>query len=125
MAAGSSTTGLARLTCLEDVVSQIDIPVPLIVDGGFYRGSDIVKAIAMGADVVGLGRLEAWALAAGGVEALTACLRILRAEIVETMALCGTPRLSDLTPALVENAPVVTQSDVLSAFPLLSLDEGY
>ena len=79
----------------------------------------------MGADVVGLGRLEAWALAAGGVEALTACLRILRPEIVETMALCGTPSLSHLTPALVENSPVVGQSDVLSAFPLLSLDEGY
>ena len=117
--------GPGALDVLEDVVREIDIPVPLIVDGGFYRGSDIVKAIAMGANMVGLGRLEAWALAAGGVEALTACLRILRAEIVETMALCGTPRLSDLTPALVENAPVVTDSDVLSAFPLLSLDEGY
>ena len=84
-----------------------------------------LRPLPWGADMVGLGRLEAWALAAGGVEALTACLRILRAEIVETMTLCGTPRLSDLTPALVENAPVVTDSDVLSAFPLLSLDEGY
>ena len=79
----------------------------------------------MGANMVGLGRLEAWALAAGGVEALTTCLRILRAEIVETMALCGTPSLSHLTPALVENATVVGQSDVLSAFPTLPLDEGY
>ena len=42
--------GPGVLDVLEDVVSQIDIPVPLIVDGGFYRGSDIVKAIAMGAD---------------------------------------------------------------------------
>ncbi len=117
--------GPGALDILENVVSQMDVPVPLIIDGGFYRGSDVVKAIAMGADLVGLGRLEGWALAAGGVEALVQCLAILRAEIIETMALCGTPTLADLNPSLVEPAPLVSTPDVLSAFPLLQLDEGY
>lgn len=108
---------------LPEVADAVAGRVPVLVDGGFMRGADIVKALCLGASAVGLGRLEALALAAGGSTALTAALGILEHEIRTTMALLGASRLEDLHPALLTGAVPVNPPGVLSAFPLL--DEDY
>ena len=118
--------GPGALTILPEVLAAVDGNAEVVVDGGFYRGTDIVKAMALGANAVGIGRLEAWAMAAGGEPALVRCLQILKHEIAETLALCGVSNFSELDPSFVERAPAVTDSNVFSAFPLLNLDDqGY
>lgn len=114
---------VGSLTVLPDIVAEVDGQVPVIVDGGFYRGSDLVKAYALGATAVGLGRLEGWAMAAGGQGVLTRCIELLQREVAMTMALCGVASLDELDPSFVTEADVVTDSSVFSAFPLI--DEGY
>ncbi len=118
--------GVGTLDVLPEIVKEVGGRAQIAVDGGFYRGTDILKAIALGADVVGLGRLEAWALAAGGSPVLVRCLAILKHEIEESLALCGVTSFADLDASFVVNAPPVVQADVFSAFPLLDLeDAGY
>ncbi|HAK51854.1 MAG TPA: alpha-hydroxy-acid oxidizing enzyme, partial [Gammaproteobacteria bacterium] len=92
----------------------------------FYRGTDIVKAIAMGANAVGLGRLEAWAMAAGGAPAVVQCLDLLKAEITEVLALCGVNSFKELDESFVTDAQPAVPPSVYSAFPLLNLEnKGY
>ncbi len=112
----------ACIDALPEVVSAVDGRVPVVVDGGFMRGADVVKALCLGATAVGLGRLEGLAMAAGGSDALVRALEILEHEIRITMALLGVSRLEDLHPGLLERAAPVTLPHVLSAFPLLEED---
>ena len=76
--------------------------IPLLVDGGFRRGTDIVKAIALGADAALIGRPAVWGLACGGETGLTNLLDLLREEIEIAMALCGCRCLSEIGPRLLE-----------------------
>ena len=118
--------GLGALDLLSDIVEAVNGQAEIIVDGGFYRGTDIVKAIALGANAVGIGRLEAWSLAAGGAPMLVQCLKILHAEIYETLSLCGVTSFADLDESFVVRSQLVESPSVFSAFPLLNLDdEGY
>jgi len=110
---------VASISALPAIVEAVQGEAEIIVDGGFYRGSDILKAIALGADCVGIGRLEAWALAAGGVPALVRCLTLLRRELVKNMALAGARSLAELSPVMVSAATPVSPPDILSAFPLI------
>ncbi len=114
---------VGSITALPAIVNAVARKAEVVVDGGFYRGSDIVKAFALGADAVGIGRLQGWALAAGGVPALVRCITLLKREVSMTMALCGVNSLAMLDPSFVSEADVVSHSDVLSAFPLIA--EGY
>lgn len=79
--------------------------VPLLVDGGIRRGSDVVKALALGADAVLLGRPYVHALAASGALGVAQALRLLRDELEIAMALSGCKTLADATPALLWRAP--------------------
>lgn len=115
--------GRACIDVLPEVVEAVDGRRPVLVDGGFMRGADVVKALCLGATAVGVGRLEALALAAGGADALVAALGILEHEVRTTMALLGATCLADLHPGLLAPAQPVGGSGVLSAFPLL--DEDY
>jgi glycolate oxidase len=115
--------GIASLRALPPIVEAINGQVEIAVDGGFYRGTDILKAIALGADAVGLGRLEGWAMAAGGVPALNRCLTLLKREVAMAMGLCGVASMAELDPSFVVETDNVTESDVFSAFPLML--EGY
>lgn len=108
---------------LPEVVDAVAGRVPVLVDGGFMRGADVVKALCLGATAVGLGRLEGLALAAGGTPALVRALEILEHEIRTTMALLGAVHPGDLHPGLLTPATPVHPPGVLSAFPLL--DEDY
>lgn len=118
--------GPGAIDLLPEIVEEVDGRAEIAVDGGFYRGTDVVKAIALGANVVGLGRLEAWAMAAGGLPVLVNCLQILRSEIRSAMALCGVASLTELNPGFISKASPVYEPSVFSAFPLLNLDDdGY
>ena len=112
----------ACIDVLPEVVAAVAGRVPVLVDGGFLRGADVVKALGLGATAVGLGRFEGLAMAAGGAAALELALQILEHEIRTTMALLGVSRLTELQPDLLERAQAMAPAGVLSAFPLLAED---
>ena len=99
----------------------------MIVDGGFNRGTDIVKAMAMGADIVGVGRLYCYALAAAGQAGIVRLLTILEDEVRSAMGLTGVTSYDQLNSSfLYKGAPMVAEPRVHSVFPLLNLDDpGY
>jgi isopentenyl diphosphate isomerase/L-lactate dehydrogenase-like FMN-dependent dehydrogenase len=113
----------ACIDVLPEVVEAVAGRVPVVVDGGFMRGADVVKALCLGARAVGLGRLEALALAAGGTPALVRALEILEHEIRTTLALLGVGSIAGLHPGLLLRDAPMNAPGVLSAFPLL--DEDY
>jgi isopentenyl diphosphate isomerase/L-lactate dehydrogenase-like FMN-dependent dehydrogenase len=117
--------GRGSIDVLGEVVDAARGKARIIVDGGFSRGTDLVKAIAMGADAVGIGRLYCYALAAGGEAAVVRMLEILESELESAMGLVGVSSLGDLNTSYLHfGAPVVTAPH--SAFPLLNLgDPGY
>lgn len=73
----------------------------IVLDGGVRRGSDVVKALALGANAVALGRAYLWGLAAGGETGVVRALQIMEAELVRTMALLGRRRIAELTRDLI------------------------
>ena len=72
--------------------------MPVLVDGGIRRGTDIAKALCLGADAVLIGRPYVWGLTVYGAEGVTHVVEILRTELEMAMALLGAPTLSDLSP---------------------------
>ena len=108
--------GQGSLDVLPEVVQVAKGKAKIIVDGGVQRGSDILKAVALGADAVALGRMQGWGLAAGGQDGVVRMLEILEDEMISAMALAGVPSLSDLTPKFVCNAPAVTPPHEMSAW---------
>jgi isopentenyl diphosphate isomerase/L-lactate dehydrogenase-like FMN-dependent dehydrogenase len=116
--------GLGSIEVLPEIVAAVGGQATIVVDGGINRGTDIVKAIALGADAVGLGRLYCYALAAAGAEGIVRMLEILEDEVHAAMGLLGVTRLGQLDPSYVRHgAPAVSVPSVLSAFPLLGLED--
>jgi glycolate oxidase len=116
--------GRGSLDVLPEVVDAVTGRAKIMVDGGFSRGTDIVKAIALGADWVGLGRLYLYGLAAEGAAGVTRLLEILEDECVKALGLTGVNGFGELTRGHVHRgAPPVVWPHVHSAFPLLR--EGY
>lgn len=107
----------ATIEILPEVVAAVGGRAPIVVDGGFMRGTDVLKAIALGASAVGTGRLHALSLAAGGEAALTRMLEILEIEIRTSMALLGVASLAQLGPSHIAAATPVTNAP--GAFPFL------
>ena len=116
--------GRGSLDVLPEVVQAVGGRATVIVDGGFVRGTDVVKAIALGAQVVGVGRLACCGLAAAGQAGLERVLELLQDEIRIAMALLGVRRLGELDRSYVHPATPVTLPHATSAFPLLH-EEGY
>jgi isopentenyl diphosphate isomerase/L-lactate dehydrogenase-like FMN-dependent dehydrogenase len=94
----------ATITVLPEIAEAVDGRIPVLMDGGVRRGTDVFKAIALGATAVMVGRPICWGLAVGGEEGVADVLRILRGELENTMALAGTHALSDFTSSLVAPA---------------------
>ncbi|MGP2440800.1 alpha-hydroxy acid oxidase [Streptomyces sp. JW3] len=91
----------AALDCLPAVVAAVAGRVPVLLDGGVRRGSDIAVALALGATAVGVGRPVVWGLAAEGEAGVRRVLAGLRDEYDHTLALCGGRRNTDLTKDMV------------------------
>ena len=81
---------------LPRVVDAIDGQVPVLVDGGIRRGTDVAKALCLGADAVLVGRPAIWALAVDGAAGVTHMLDIVRAELIMAMGLLGAPSVAEL-----------------------------
>jgi isopentenyl diphosphate isomerase/L-lactate dehydrogenase-like FMN-dependent dehydrogenase len=93
----SEASNRATIDSLPEVVRGVGGKIPVLVDGGLRRGSDIFKALALGARAIAIGRPYLWGLASFGQEGVEAVLQILHAELVEVMRTAGTPKLGDIT----------------------------
>lgn len=115
--------GRGSLADLPEVAEAVKGKCHIAVDGGIYRGTDIVKAIALGADAVGIGRLQGLALAAGGEAALTRALELLETEVRSCLGLLGVTSFAELDRSYLANATPLSRRGFDSPFPLLK--EGY
>src|SRR5262249_60826349 len=86
----------ANIGAVPGVVEVVSARVPVLLDGGVRRGTDVVKALALGAKAVLIGRPYLWALAARGARGVEHALRTLQLELQAAMALCGTPTLKSV-----------------------------
>lgn len=111
------------LDVLPEIVEAVGDRCLVLIDGGFCRGTDILKAIALGAKAVGLGRMLAAGMAAGGPDGVVKMLELLEDEIRIAMGLLGVTRLAELGPAHLARAEPVRPPGFWSAFPLVA--EGY
>jgi 4-hydroxymandelate oxidase len=102
---GGRATETLRSTIesLTEVVDAVGSQLPVLVDSGFRRGTDIYKALALGARAVGVGRPYIYGLTAFGQEGVERVLDILRAELTLTMRQCGTPSIKNITRAAVRH----------------------
>jgi isopentenyl diphosphate isomerase/L-lactate dehydrogenase-like FMN-dependent dehydrogenase len=111
--------GRGAIDLLPEVVSVARGKVELVVDGGFLRGTDVLKALARGASMVGLGKLQALALGAAGQSGVVRMLEILEAELRVSMKLLGVCACEELDGTFLQPAQPVAPVSALSAFPLL------
>src|SRR5499425_2300780 len=115
--------GRGSLDVLPEVVAAVAGRAKIIVDGSICRGTDIVKAIAAGADLVGIGRMQCFALAAGGEAGVVRLLELLEDEVQRCLGLLGVNTLAELDGTYLHAAPHANPPHVLSAFPLLKIDD--
>ena len=103
---GRQLDGVApTLRVLPEVVAAVRNQVEILLDGGIRRGSDVVKALCLGARAVLIGRAYAYGLAAGGETGVTRALEILRGDIVHTLKLLGCPSVTELDGSYVSTPP--------------------
>ncbi len=113
--------GRGSMAVLPEIVAAVDGKAAVIVDGAICRGTDVVKAITLGADAVGIGRMQGYGLAAAGTAGLIRVLELLEEEMTICLGLLGVSRLDELDGSYIEAAEAVTEPHVASAFPLLDL----
>lgn len=114
--------GRGAMHVLPEIVDAVAGRVKVMVDGSFCRGSDIVKAIALGADLVGIGRLQCWALAAAGESGVLRMLELLEDEVIRCLGLLGVTSFAELNKSYLHPATPATLPHVFSAFPLLDIE---
>ena len=113
--------GRGAIEVLPEVVSAVRGRAKIIIDSGFSRGTDIIKAIALGADLVAVGRLYCYGLAAAGQAGVERVLELVEEEVKIALALLGVARFAELDPSYVHAAHPVHTPHVHSAFPLVDL----
>jgi isopentenyl diphosphate isomerase/L-lactate dehydrogenase-like FMN-dependent dehydrogenase len=101
----SEETLRPTIESLPEVIEGVAGRIPVIVDGGVRRGTDIFKALALGASAVGIGRPQAWGLAAFGQAGVEAVLEILRRELRTIMRQAGTTSIAGISRAYVMDRP--------------------
>jgi 4-hydroxymandelate oxidase len=101
-----SNSGLAGqpapMEALASIIDKVGAQVPVLIDGGFRRGTDVIKALALGAKAVLLGRPVMWGLAAYGADGVQSVLSMLQTELARTMVNVGMPTISSLDRSLVK-----------------------
>ena len=95
----------AALDALPEVIEVVAGSIPVLVDGGVRSGTDVIKALALGASAVMVGRPAAWGLAVAGEDGVADVLRILHEEVANAMALCGCRTVAEIGLGLVARAP--------------------
>jgi isopentenyl diphosphate isomerase/L-lactate dehydrogenase-like FMN-dependent dehydrogenase len=111
--------GAGAIDVLPEIVAATAKRAEIIVDGGFCRGTDVLKALALGADAVAVGRLYGFGLAAAGRDGVLRVLELLHDELERAMGLTGVNTLGELNPTYVRAAPPVRPPHVLSGFPYI------
>jgi isopentenyl diphosphate isomerase/L-lactate dehydrogenase-like FMN-dependent dehydrogenase len=104
---------------LPEIVDAVSGRAAVLMDGGIYRGTDVLKAIALGAQAVCIGRLQCWALAAGGEAGLVRMMEILEEEIIITMGLLGVTKLADLSRKHVVATDALDPPHIFNPFPVV------
>jgi isopentenyl diphosphate isomerase/L-lactate dehydrogenase-like FMN-dependent dehydrogenase len=95
----------ASIDALPAVIEAVGDRIPVLIDGGVRRGSDVVKALALGAKACLVGRPQLWGLAVAGEAGVTHMLDIYRQEISRVMGLCGVSRIADIKKTLLFSHP--------------------
>jgi isopentenyl diphosphate isomerase/L-lactate dehydrogenase-like FMN-dependent dehydrogenase len=98
-------SGRGTLECLPEVVEAVRGRLPVLIDGGFRRGTDIFKALALGADAVCIGRPYLYGLGAYGEQGVAKVLAILDSELQRAMQFAGATSLAAISPASVQRRP--------------------
>jgi len=97
---------MAAIDVLPEVVRAVNGIVPIWLDGGIRRGTDILKALSLGASAVGIGKPVFFALAVGGESAVSCLIHMLQTELETAMAICGIERIEDIKPTHVTRHPL-------------------
>jgi glycolate oxidase len=114
--------GRGAMHVLPEIAAAVKGRAKIMVDGSFCRGTDIVKAVASGADLVGIGRLQCWALAAKGEAGIVRMLELLEDEVVRCLGLLGVTSFAELDKSYLHQATPTNLPHVFSAFPLLDIE---
>ena len=101
----SADHGLASLLALDEIAPVVAGRVPLLVDGGFRRGTDVVTALALGAQAVCVGRPYVWGLAGFGQPGVEGVLELLQTELLDAMRQLGRPTLTSLDGSVIRRSP--------------------
>ena len=115
--------GRGSMDVLPEVVDAVAGRAKILIDGSICRGTDIVKAIAAGADLVGIGRMQCYALAAGGEAGVVRLLELLEDEVQRCLGLLGVSTFAELDRTYLHPATPANVPHVLSAFPLLKIED--
>jgi isopentenyl diphosphate isomerase/L-lactate dehydrogenase-like FMN-dependent dehydrogenase len=107
---------LGSMESLPEIVQAAGGRAGIVLDGGVQRGSDVLKALALGADAVAIGKLQAWGLAAAGTEGLVRVLEILEDEMICQMGLIGITSLEQIGPKYITKAEAVTMPHEMSGW---------
>jgi isopentenyl diphosphate isomerase/L-lactate dehydrogenase-like FMN-dependent dehydrogenase len=108
--------GRATIDILPEIVQAVGGRAQIIMDGGIVRGTDVLKAIALGATAVAIGKLQGWGLAAAGQQGLVRVLELLESEIITSMGLLGVTRIDQLTTACLCRVQPLGPTHEMSAF---------
>jgi glycolate oxidase len=107
----------ATIEVLPEVVAAVDGRAEILWDGGVQRGTDVVKALCLGARAVGVGKMLGWALGAAGEAGLKRMLELMDVEIRTALGLMGVTSLAQLNPSWVRPAQPVVPASMTSAYP--------
>jgi glycolate oxidase len=108
--------GIGSLDALPEIVEAVGGRAEIVVDGGVQRGGDVLKAVALGATAVAIGKLQGWGLSAAGADGVRRVLEILENELISAMGLLGITSIEQMTPAYLRQAEPVTPAHEMSAW---------
>ena len=108
--------GQGTMEMLPEIVEAVEGKAEIVLDGGVQRGSDVIKAVALGAKAVAIGKMQGWGLAAGGTAGLLRVFEILEEEIKVAMGLMGVTSIDQLNPSYTCPAELVTMPHEMSSW---------
>ncbi len=109
--------GRGTIEMLPEITAAVAGKAEIVLDGGIVRGTDVLKALALGAKAVAIGKLQGWGLGAAGREGLVRVLELLETEIITSMGLVGVTRVDQLKPEHLCKVQPVGPAHEMSAFP--------